>query len=58
VVLAREIAYDVALLELAQVLGIETDPSRFEQPRQERARVEQALRDRGIEVEASAPTSV
>jgi hypothetical protein len=48
VVLAREIAYDVALLELAKVLGIETDPSRFEQPRQERARLEKELRERGI----------
>ena len=36
VVLAREIGYDVALLELAEVLGIETDPSRFEQPRRAR----------------------
>jgi hypothetical protein len=36
-VLAREICYDVALLELAEGLGIATDPSRFEQPRHERA---------------------
>jgi hypothetical protein len=47
-VLAREIGYDVALLELADVLGIDTDPSRFEQPQQERARLERAFRDRGI----------
>ena len=52
-VLAREIGYDVALLELAGLLGIESDPSRFSQPRQERARLEQALRDRGIDLEAS-----
>ena len=45
---AREIGYDVALLELAGVLGIETGPSRFEQPRQERAQLERALCDRGI----------
>ena len=31
-VLALQIGYDVALLELAEVLGIETDPSRFERP--------------------------
>ena len=49
-VLAREIGYDVALLELAEVLGIETDPSRFEQPKQERARLEWAIRDRGLTV--------
>ena len=48
VVLAREISYDVALLELAEVLGIETDPSRFEQPRHERARLEQLFSDLGI----------
>jgi hypothetical protein len=49
-VLAREIGYDVALLELAEVLGIETDPSRFEQPKQERARPERAFRDCGFTV--------
>jgi hypothetical protein len=47
-VLAREIAYDVALLELAEVMGIDTDLSRFEQPRLERARLERELRERGI----------
>jgi hypothetical protein len=44
-VLAREIGYDVALLELAQIVGVASDSSRFEQPRDERARIEQALRD-------------
>jgi len=48
VVLAREIGYDVALLELTQVWGIESDPSHFEQPRLERSRLERALRDRGV----------
>ena len=48
VVLALEIAYDVALLRLARVVGVESDPSRFERPQSERARVEGALRDRGI----------
>jgi hypothetical protein len=48
VVLAREISYDVALLELAEVLGVQTDPSRFEQPRHERARLEQLFSDLGI----------
>jgi len=43
--LARQVAYDVALLELSEVMGIETDLRRFEQPRQERARLEEALRD-------------
>jgi hypothetical protein len=48
VVLAREISYDVALLELAELLGVESDPSRFEQPRHERARLEQLFSDLGI----------
>jgi hypothetical protein len=48
IALFREIGYDVALLELAGVVGIETDPSRFEQPLHERARLERALRARGI----------
>jgi hypothetical protein len=47
-VLAREIGYDVALLQLAEILGIETEPSRFEQPEQERARLERAFRERGL----------
>jgi hypothetical protein len=50
VVLAREISYDVALLELAEVLGIETGPSRFEQPRHERARLEQLFSELGIKL--------
>ena len=52
IVLAREIGYDVALLELAEVLGVETDPSRFEQPLDERARLERAFLDRGIVLQA------
>ena len=56
VVLAREISYDVALLELAEVLGIETDPSRFEQPRHERARLEQLFSDLGIALESLPDT--
>jgi hypothetical protein len=47
-VLALEVAYDVALLQLARVVGVESDPSRFELPQLERARVQGALRDRGI----------
>jgi hypothetical protein len=54
VVLAREVGYDVALLELAEVLGIQTDTGRFEQPRRERARLEQALRDLGIPLQTTA----
>jgi hypothetical protein len=48
VVLAREISYDVALLELADVMGVETGPGRFEQPQHERARLEQLFMDLGL----------
>jgi hypothetical protein len=48
VALARQIGYDVALLDLARVMGIDSDPSRFEQPQLERDRLEQILCERGI----------
>jgi predicted PP-loop superfamily ATPase len=51
VVLALQVGYDVALLGLARLVGVETDPGRFEQPQRERQRLEQALRDLGIRLE-------
>jgi hypothetical protein len=50
-VLALQIGYDVALLELAEVVGIESGPSWFEQPERERDRLRQALHDRGINLD-------
>jgi hypothetical protein len=52
--LALQIGYDVALLELAAVVGIETEPSRFEQPERERDRLRLALRERGISLDTTA----
>jgi hypothetical protein len=51
VVLARQIGYDVALLELAEVVGIESGPGRFDQPERERDRLRQALNDIGINLD-------
>ncbi len=51
IVLALQIGYDVALLQLAAVLGVETDPSRFEQPQSERARLEEAFSELGVSLE-------
>ena len=51
VVLARQIAYDVALLELAGLVGVDADPSRFEQPQLERERLEGAFRALGMTLE-------
>lgn len=48
--LALQIGYDVALLELAEVVGIESGPSRFEQPERERDRLRRALNDMGIDL--------
>ena len=53
VVLALQIAYDVSLLELAGVLGIDSDPSRFEQPRLEREALERALGALGVNLEVA-----
>ena len=49
--IADQLAYDVALVELSQRLGIEVDLTRFGQPRQERDRLEQALISRGIHLD-------
>jgi hypothetical protein len=50
-VLALQIGYDVALLELAGVVGIESEASRFDQPERERDRLRQALNDMGIDLD-------
>jgi hypothetical protein len=52
-VLALQIGYDVALLELAEAMGIESGPSRFEQPERERDRLRHALNDMGIDLDAA-----
>ena len=52
--LAQQVGYDVALMELARAVGIDTGPDRFEQPQQERARLEQAIGERGISLDGRA----
>jgi hypothetical protein len=49
--LALQIAYDVALLHLAAVLGVESDPDWFEPPQRERARLEAVFSELGLNVE-------
>jgi hypothetical protein len=49
--LAQQIGYDVALLRLAAMLGVESDPSRFEQPQLERARLEAMFNELGVNLE-------
>ncbi len=52
-VLALQIDYDVALLKLAEAMGIESGPSRFEQPERERDRLRHALNDMGIDLDVA-----
>jgi hypothetical protein len=47
--LALELDHDRMLLRLCSAMGIETDPSRFDNPLVERARLEELLRARGID---------
>jgi hypothetical protein len=54
VVLALQIGYDVALIELASVMGIDSGPGRFEHPQRERDRLEAALSDLGLDLDVEA----
>ena len=47
--LARELDHDRILLSLCAALDVEHDPARFVNPESERARLEEILRQRGIE---------
>ena len=51
VVLALQVGYDAALIELAAVMGIDSGPGRFEPPDTERERLEAALGELGIDLE-------
>jgi hypothetical protein len=46
--LARELAYDGALIRLCEALNVSTTPAQFASPAGERARLERALADRGV----------
>jgi hypothetical protein len=46
--LADQVGYDVALIELTRALGIECDPRGFDQPQQQRHKLEHGLEVRGI----------
>jgi len=41
------------LLKLAEAVGIESGPSRFEQPERERDRLRHALNDMGIDLDVT-----
>jgi hypothetical protein len=47
--LALELDHDRMLLRLCSAMGIATDPTRFDNPLVERERLEDLLRDRGVD---------
>jgi hypothetical protein len=56
--LAYDADYDCALIRLCAVLGIDAGPTSFGQPREERARLEQALTEAGVDLQGSASRSL
>ena len=54
-VVAEQMAYDVTLMDLSCLLGIECNVLRFDQPQRERARLERELASRGIHLESKSP---
>lgn len=56
--LAYEIAYDHALVRLCTAGGIHVDPEGFSHPRQERARLERALTESGVDLRAAGNLSL
>jgi hypothetical protein len=52
--LAKEIAYDRALMKLCAAHGIEANASDFSHPSDERTRLERSLADHGVRLSAKA----
>jgi hypothetical protein len=48
--LAYDVNYDAALIALCAVTGIDATPALFGQPKEERARLERALADAGLDL--------
>jgi hypothetical protein len=46
-----QLSYDVALIELVRLLGVECDALEFDRPDKARARLERVLTARGIRLE-------
>jgi hypothetical protein len=50
--LTRQLDYDIALIRLCRALGIDAEPSGFEHPQPERQRLEQELKNAGVDLAA------
>src|ERR1700689_2701654 len=48
--LAYDVNYDAALIALCAVMGIDATPAFFGRPKEERARLERALADAGLDL--------
>ena len=48
--LAYDVNYDAALIALCAVMGVDSTPASFGQPKEERARLERALADAGLDL--------
>jgi hypothetical protein len=55
--LADQVAFDVALIELARSAGIECDPAAFEQPDRSRTELIRTLMARGLRLDESVETT-
>ncbi len=53
---ANQVAYDVALIELARCLGIACDPGTFDRPALRRNELDRQLAERGVRVDRVATT--
>jgi hypothetical protein len=54
--LAHQLAYDLALIDLAKCVGLDCDPSSFDQPQRRRIQIEQDLIARGVRLDVGQPT--
>jgi hypothetical protein len=52
--LADQVAYDVALIELARSVGLPCDPATFDQPELRRNELDRELAARGVHVDGAA----
>ena len=50
--LANQIAYDIALIDLARCVGLDCHPSSFDQPQRRRTEIEHQLISHGVRLEA------
>jgi hypothetical protein len=55
--IARQVDYDLALIRLCRLRGIDCDPARFTRPLVERRRLEDALVAAGVELPGSLAAS-